>query len=131
MTRQFKDLATYIKPAMSAINNAHANANLNYFGIRGDNYLPTIGQKLDPSNDWDYDNDCPSLAKLPGTCATGMGYLWHDGEEEDLEELAKAIQYHTDNYCCNHLSIIGGMSYECGADENEIVIQNAEVIYVF
>lgn len=125
---------TYIKDAMDAITTAYkTNKHIRYFGVRGDDTGITIGQELNPSYDWDYENDRQSDRKLSGTCAVKIGYLWFelaDGEE-DLEEIEKAIAYHVKNYQYKNISVIGGSDQEYGADENETIITNAEVIYIF
>jgi hypothetical protein len=123
---------TYIKEAMDAITTAYKNnKHIRYFGVRGDDTGITVGQELDPSYDWDYENDRQSDRKLSGTCAVKIGYLWYDGEEEDLEEIEKAIAYYVKNYQYKNISVIGGSDQEYGADENETIITNAEVIYIF
>ena len=99
-----------------------------YFGIRGDNVDFEIGTQLDSSYDWDYDNDCQSDSKLNGTCSTAIGYLWFDGEIEDEETIEKALNYHKENYRYKYVTIIAGTDQEYGADENEAIIKNAEVI---
>lgn len=49
---------TYIKEAMDAITTAYkTNKHIRYFGVRGDDTGITVGQELDPSYDWDYEND--------------------------------------------------------------------------
>ena len=49
---------TYIKEAMDAITTAYKNnKHIRYFGVRGDDTGITVGQELDPSYDWDYEND--------------------------------------------------------------------------
>jgi hypothetical protein len=120
--------------AMAAIVKAYKeNPNIRYFGIRGESFKPEVGQELDASFGWDYENDCQSAEKLDGACATRIGYLWLDGEEEDVETLKKAYEFHVAEYdsVYQYRAIIGGYDYEDGADENEIVIKDAEVVYVF
>lgn len=100
-----------------------------YFGVRGDNKEFEIGTLLDNSYGWDYENDCQSEEKLNGTCATKFDYLWFDGEEEDVETITKALEYHKKTYQYKYTTIIGGDEQEYGADENETLISNAQVIY--
>ena len=100
-----------------------------YFGIRGDDVCFEIGTYLENSLDWDYENDCQSEEELNGTCATKIGYLWFDGEKEDAETIAKAIDYHKKAYGYKHTTVIAGAEEEYGADENETIIRNAQVIY--
>lgn len=100
-----------------------------YFGVRGDDKDFEIGTCLEDSYDWDYENDCQSENKLNGTCATKIDYLWFDGEEEDIETIAKALDYHKKAYGYKYTTVIAGTDEEYGADENEAIIRNAEVIY--
>lgn len=106
------------------------NRGLTHFGIRGEDRELTIGAQLDNSYDWDYENDCQSTEKLNGTCATKFDYLWlFDSEDEDdLNTIAKAIEYHKENYRYSHTYIIAGVDSEYGDDENEVIIGGAEVI---
>ena len=99
------------------------------FAVRGDNVDINVGEKLDCSYDWDYENDCCSEEKLNGTCGIAFGYLYFDGEEEDLETVENAINYCKENYCYKNFEIIAGTDEEYGADEKEIVIKNAICIY--
>lgn len=101
-----------------------------YFGIRGDNVKFEIGTYLDNSYDWDYENDCQSEEKLSGTCSTGIGYLWYDGEQEDLDTIEKAIKLNETTYAYNYRTVIAGESAEYGEDEDELIISGAKVIYV-
>ncbi|HCA29953.1 MAG TPA: hypothetical protein DEP23_10480 [Ruminococcaceae bacterium] len=120
--------------AMEAITKAYKETpHLRYFGIRGDNFVPIVGQELEESYDWDYDSDCQSDEKLSGTCATCISHLWFDGEDEDVEEIKKAFERHVAEYnsVYQYRAIIGGTDLEYGADPNEGIIKNAEVVYVF
>lgn len=108
---------------------AMKESNYRYFGIRGDNTEFEIGTELESSCDWDYENDCQSEEKLAGTCATKIEGLWFDGEEDDIETITKAFAYHGKTYQYTHTTIIAGDDMEYGADENETLIKNAEVIY--
>lgn len=101
-----------------------------YFGVRTGR-IAEIGEKLEPSHDWDYENDCSSDEMLSGTCSTGIGGLWFDGEPEDEEEIEKAISRHIkNNYVGEMTYIIGGNRSEYGNDDGEMIIANAEVIYI-
>ncbi len=118
---------TLIDNILKAIEKAMNEGN-RYFGIRGDDVEFKVGTQLDSSYDWDYDNDCQSDSKLGGTCSTTIGYLWFDGEEEDVETIEKALNYHKENYSYEYVTLIAGTDQEYGADENESIIENAEVI---
>ena len=100
-----------------------------YFGVRGDEVSFAIGTYLENSFDWDYENDRQGEDKLSGTCATKIDYLWFDGEEDDIAAIAKALHYHKESYKYKHTTIIAGTEEEYGADENETIIKNAQVIY--
>ena len=117
-----------IKEILKAIEESKKGDN-RYFGIRGDDVSFEIGTYLEDSFGWDYENDCQSEEKLNGTCATKIDYLWFDGEEEDIETIAKALEYHKKAYGYKYTVIVAGTDQEYGADENESIIRNAQVIY--
>lgn len=117
-----------IKEILKTIKEA-GEGNNGYFGIRGDDVSFEIGTCLEDSFDWDYENDRQSKEKLNGTCATKIGYLWFDSEEEDIETIAKALEYHKKSYGYKYTTIVAGTDQEYGADENETIIRNAQVIY--
>ena len=117
-----------INEILKAIEEAKKSDN-RYFGVRGDDVSFEIGTYLDDSFDWDYENDCQSEEKLSGTCATKIDYLWLDGEEQDIEAIAKALEYHKKAYRYKYTTIIAGTEEEYGSDEKETIIRNAQVIY--
>ena len=87
-----------------AIAKAYDEKGYTYFGVRTGR-TAEIGEELEPSHDWDYENDWFSDELLPGTCSTGIGNLWFDGEVEDEEEIEKAIARHNENH------YVGEMTY--------------------
>ncbi len=118
--------------AMKAITDVNEKSNnIRCYGIRGDDIDITIGQKLDASFDWDYEYDRPSTNKLNGTCAVNIGYLWFDGEDDDINLVKAAYDYLVSEYGYKNISVIAGTDFEYGADEKEVIIKNAEVIYIF
>ena len=96
------------------------------FGVRGDDREFAIGEEMPASNDWDYDNDCMSEDKLNGVCATMIGEKYDDAEEL-AESLKKRIEFNK-RYASQQYLIGGSWGYEMGVDENEIIINGAEVI---
>lgn len=125
---------------VQAILKAHNEKGYTYFGVRTGR-TAEIGEILERSHDWDYINDWYSEELLPGTCSTGIGFLWFDGESEDEEEIAKAIALHIDNRYDGEMTyIIGGKNSSCGEDSQELIITassnndlfitGAEVIYI-
>lgn len=100
------------------------------FGVRTGR-AAEIGEELEPSHDWDHESDWFSDELLPGTCSTGIGYLWYDGESEDEEEIEKAIAKHKRlRYYGEMTYIIGGLREDYGEDDGEKIIENAEVICI-
>lgn len=97
----------------------------NYFGIRSENRDLPEGYELEPSHDWADGTMLEDI--LSGTCATGIGFLWFDGDQEDIDTLQKAIDANGGKYG-KHIYIIGGDSYEDGVDDSEVIINNAAVI---
>lgn len=119
---------------VQAILKAHNEKGYTYFGVRTGR-TAEIGEILERSHDWD------SEELLPGTCSTGIGFMWFDGDSEDEEEIAKAIALHIDNRYDGEMTyIIGGKHSDCGEDSGELIITasskndlfitGAEVIYI-
>ena len=56
-----------------------------------------------------------------------------DKEERQLlqfaKTIAKALNYHKENYQYKYTTIVAGIEEEYGADKNEAIIRNARVIY--
>lgn len=105
--------------------------NYTIFGIRGDTRSFSAGYELPCSRnmvDDMRDLETGEYPLLDGTCATGFGYLWFDGDDEDIDTVQKAIDIQKDNYCYPYLYLVGGYGYEYGDDEAEVVIKGAEVI---
>ena len=108
-----------------------------YIGIRhlADDENYQIGDFCRNSYDWNYENDCSSYytenpEELPGTCAynTNINSSWDDGEEIK----GKIITAISESDCYSgRIAIIAGKSAEYGNDQEEIIIENAEVIYLF
>lgn len=109
------------------------NSNYGYIGIRhlAEDEEYEIGDICRNSYDWDYDNDCSSYdtneVELNGTCAvdTRIDLDWDD-EEEVESKLREALEA-SDQYF-GSIAIIGGSKMEYGADDGEIIIENATVI---
>ena len=102
-------------------------------GIRGlasDEHYE-IGDTCRNSFDWDYENDISSYetenpVELDGTCAvnTQIDTCWDDDDEiiEKIENVISSFGY------TGKIAIIAGNSSECGADYNEVIIEDAKVI---
>ena len=101
------------------------NSHFNYFGVRSENRDLAEGYELEPSHDWEDGIMLDNL--LNGTCAMGIGHLWFDGDQEDIDTIQKAIKANGGKYGA-HMYIIGGDSYEDGNDYGEIIISNATVV---
>ena len=57
------------------------------YGLRTDDRVLKVGDELGCSRDLYWENTEETY--LPGTCATGFGYLWYD--EDDIDEVRKAL----------------------------------------
>lgn len=107
-----------------------------WIGIRhlSDDENYAVGDLCRNSYDWDYENDRSSYdsenpIELPGSCAydTKIDSTWDDDEEIE-EKLHKAI---SESSCYfGKIAVIAGNSAEYGNDPEEIIIGNAEVIYL-
>lgn len=105
-------------------------------GIRGltrdENYK--VGDICRPSYQWDYENDISTYdtdepEELDGTCAKNTGIdTYFDEDEEIIEKInnsLKNFEYDGDKV------LVAGNDYSFGMDENEIIIEEAEVIHIF
>lgn len=109
------------------------NSNFSRIGIRWttDDEHYNVGDTCRNSYDWDYENDISTYCtdtpvELNGTCAVDTNIdLYFDEEAEVIEKLEIAIKNH--KYAGNVI-IIGGDEAEYGADEDEIIINNAIVL---
>ena len=110
--------------------------NYKWIGIRhlaeDENY--TVGDFCRNSYDWDYENDRSSYEsdepiELPGTCAYNTRI--ESGWDED-EEIESKIRKSVSESACysGKIAVIAGNSAEYGNDPEEIIIENAEVIYL-
>ena len=126
-----KNPTALCEEVLRAIKDANSTKGYQYFGVRGDEFSHQIGQILEQSCDWDYENDCPSSEKLCGACCTGIEALWLDEEskEDNIDKIKKAIEFHFALYNYKHIAIIGGKTSEHGVQEREMVIENATVLY--
>ena len=103
------------------------NENINYYGIRFDDAAMNPGDLCRASHDWDFENDCESEEYLPGTCVSGIGYLWFDGDDSDVSAIQKALDANND-YRADYQYLVAGDAMELGDDANEMVLANAVVV---
>lgn len=81
---------------MEILNKAHEEDYNAVFGIRTDDASMNIGDACRLSHEWDYENGREAEGYMDGTCATGIGYLWFDGEQDDIDEINKALEIQKD-----------------------------------
>lgn len=121
---------------MKALIKKITEENYKWIGVRhlSDDEDYSVGDFCRNSYDWDYENDCSSYdsenpEELPGTCAydTKINSNWDD-EEEIENKILKAIS-ESDCYY-GKVAVIAGNYAEYGNDPEEIIIENAEVIYL-
>lgn len=117
----------------------------NYIGIRGTNEEYEIGQVLETSYLWDYENDMSSAdtdkpIELGGTCALnasidGWDFYDEDDREEYLEEAIELVKemvaYNAETYQYENIFVIGSQTlatdYEA-PDAYEIHMERPVVI---
>jgi hypothetical protein len=131
--------------------NAIKNSPDGYFGIRSENYKYNIGDTCFKSRqlyqDPVYDEITNELVypyiedgiyagfydggELDGTSVTQIGSLnlHEDFLEEDLETLNNAIKQNK-MYDGKHQYIVSGTIWNNGNDYGEVILSNAEVIYI-
>ena len=99
-------------------------------GIRCDDREYEVGDELDCSKNMLDDVDEEEWEDLDGTCATGFDALFfqEDTREEDIETIAKAIEFNKKLYRCKHQYFICGWSTQYGDDDHEVIISGAEVV---
>lgn len=98
--------------------------------------------------EWNYDYEVVAIRTQDVPFELGTmehkSMVWVDGEEtgEELDGVSatictdvKAVKEHTGEnfggYYGQYTAIIGGNSYTYGEDEGEVVIEDAEVLYIF
>lgn len=100
------------------------------FGIRCTDETHEIGDELENSYNWNEFDEEHDGEELDGTCCTGFGYLWFDGEQGDLDEIQKALDINS-RYSGKHQYLVyaryGG---EYGDDEQEVIFPAPEVVAV-
>jgi len=108
-------------------------AGYNYIGVRttADDENYSVGDICRKSYEWDYEYDCSTYntenpIKLTGTCAAQL-IIDEDTTEEYINE---KINEFSNRYVGEQVIIIGGYEAEYGADEDEIIINEAVVIEV-
>lgn len=103
------------------------------FGVRFCHYMVQGGEGLEASYQWDIENDVSCYEttgeQLPGTSAINIIELILDGAYYGVDEAARQIfeiitTANYDGYPC----IIRGAFCEYGQDDNEVLIENAEVV---
>lgn len=115
------------------------------FGIRvcnaDENYK--IGDEARDSYDWDYLNDCSTYETtketLGGACATKILVDNYSDDEEIKEALNDAIERAKmyggfNEYKYTQTVLLGchpNCDYKYGNDEKEIIIEQADVLYIF
>lgn len=111
--------------------NSQFEMSLRFFGLKSCDEEYSIGDSLPASFDLSFyiENYTGKNPELPGTCATGFGYLWLDDEEEDTITINNAIEIQQD-YKAKYQYLIAGENYEYGEDKDEIIIESAVVVAV-
>lgn len=107
------------------------NYKYRYYGIRTDSREFSVGDEIGYSRNLDETDEYHYGGSLPGTCATGFGCLWFDGEEEDADTIKNAISTHEEvGYIGTHQYLIAGDDQTYGNDKGEVIIENAVVVAV-
>ena len=104
-----------------------------YTGVRFDTCKTKrrIGATVPCSWDWGYEEETGKKRRLDGTCAVNIindgDFSYFENIEEAEVAIAKAIDT-CEGYDYNHIYIISGTGESYGNDDNEVIIENAEVI---
>lgn len=135
-------MTTNMNELIEAMKKARENG-CTHFGIRivdNDAGILHVGDLCPDSYNWDFELDCSTRETtgetLNGACAveidTSMLMLDGDDDEDVAAEIEKAVQQsESAGYWGEQMLLIAGSdSCEYGDDENEIIIENAEVIAI-
>lgn len=91
-----------------------------------------VGEVLRNSYDWDYEEDVTSFGnsgnELNGSCAITVCEDMASFDDEEILEALEIAKEKASNYSGGKMVLIGGDCCEYGADEGEIIIENAKVI---
>lgn len=111
------------------------NSNYEIFGIRhiASDESYKIGDCTRNSYDWDIENDVSSYEtnsrELDGTSAYFTGIDTLDDEEEIEKKLLIALE--KSKVYSGTAILLGGDRYDWGNDDSEVIIEDAEVLYIF
>lgn len=104
-------------------------------GIRttSDDEFYKTGDTCRYSYEWNYEYDCSTYdtensIKLNGTCAVEV--IFEDLDEMSDEEIINQLTNISCDYIGEQTILIGGYRAEYGSDENEIIIEDAEVLMI-
>ena len=111
------------------------NSSYEIFGIRhiasDESYI--VGDCARNSYDWDIENDVSSYEtdsrELDGTSAYFTDIDTLDDEEEIEKKLLIALE--KSKVYSGTAVLLGGDRYDWGNDDNEVIIEDAEVLYIF
>ena len=111
-----------------------------FFGIRAlsdDQESIKNGDHLRNSYDWDIDNDISAYSTtgetLNGACAVSIdrdGFFLSQNEEEDDINAVEAAMMDAQPYGSRLALIASRDGYDYGQDENEIILEDADVLAV-
>lgn len=116
-----------MKAAVSEMVSIIQEAKHSYYGIRSGR-AQQIGDIIPPSHDWDFENDCESEDLLPGACTTGVNTMFSDNEWL-IDKLTAAVNANS-IYDGDQQYLVGGNSAVYGDDESELIIEDAQVLYI-
>ena len=95
-------------------------------GIRHDDNVYQLGDKLENSHDWPEGNWTET--ELDGACAINVADVCSYDSLDELKETAIRRLNDSNEYLNEHVYLISGTSYEYGNDPNEVILRNPEVI---
>lgn len=92
-----------------------------------------IGDICRNSFEWNEEYECSSYdteepEEMDGVCGYAMFELIDTDDAEEAKEIIERAIEESSIYDGNNIVIIGGDSYSYGNDENEVIVEEAEVI---
>lgn len=103
-----------------------------YFGVRSlcNDEKYQIGDITRNSFDWDFENDKSSDVELDGTCAIYVDGMWIEDANDLILRIEKVLPEMKQYNGGQDIALLGSNSCNCGYDDNETIMRNAEVIAI-
>ena len=99
------------------------NQKSSVFGLRVIDYSKSVGDVVEYSFDWDFENDCQSSNHLDGCSTIALPCVYDD--DDCLIEIETIIKFCLKSYKGKNLLLVSGEHSGFGDDHNELLISDA------